>query len=128
MKNILSILFMATIAVNTMAQLTEQQALDAKRFEYKYARAIDRQDTLSLGIILTFSHSTELECIHMTDTSGAINRVVIRPRDYPGYVDLYQDQLDRVVFEWRGDGSGNSMMYFSIGKYEGKRIWLPEKH
>jgi hypothetical protein len=110
------------LSVHSYSQLTEAQYEDSKRFRHKYARTIDQQDTLLNNCLLTLSHSTELECIHMTDTSGTIHMVWIRPRDYPGWVVFHADFEDYVTFEYRGDGSGNSCTYFSISKFDGSPL------
>jgi len=120
----LLIIFSILLSTNSFGQLTPEQEKDSRRFRNNYARAIDQQDTLINNCILTFSHSTSLECIHMTDTSGTINVVSIRPRDYPGYVNFHSDFEGHVIFEYRGDGSGNPLMFFSVSKIDGNSTWL----
>ena len=108
-----------------LSQFSEEQAARSKRFEHVFARSIERVDTLQMDVILTYSHNTEFECIHLTDVTGKIHLVDIRLRgSLPGYIQLYKDELAEVIFEIRYAGSENRPLYFSINKYNGSKKWL----
>jgi|GEM_PF-2321734 len=52
-----------------------------------------------MDIVLTFSHSTDYNCVHMTGTTGTIHLVDLRGRKVPGYIQLHKDNEDVVIFE-----------------------------
>ena len=99
---------------------------DTKRFNRNYARAIDDQETLMSGNVLTFSHSTDYECVHLTDTYGIIHLIDIRGRTAPGYFILFEDRPSKVIFEVRGSGSGNPPFYLAVSKFNCEFTWLPD--
>lgn len=100
---------------------------ESQRFTHNYGRSIDSTLFLSNNCQLTYSHNTLFKCIHITDTTGTIHLVNIRYRDhYDGYTKFLNDDLDKVIFLYRGNGSGNPIYCFQISKYDGSRKSLGE--
>lgn len=127
MKTNLLIILIVSFSSNAEAQIKMEDCKESERFTHNYARTIDSTLFLSNNCQLTYSHNTLFKCIHITDTAGIIHLVDIRYRDdYNGYTELLNDHWNKVIFLYRGNGSGNPNYCFQISKYDGSKKWWGE--
>lgn len=103
-----------------------QWPANSNMFNKNYASIIASQVTLTSGNILTLSHNTIYECIHLTDSMNNIHLIDIREISSPGYCILYEDQETAVLFKYRGSGSDNPTFYLSVSKTNCELTWITE--
>jgi hypothetical protein len=105
------------------SQLHKDDLDDARRFDRNYCRSVDATFELSGGFTLTFSHSTNFKCVHLTDSGAQIHLIDIRYRKGQGFLKFLKDEAEKVWFQHRGSGSDNPFLYFYVRKSDLDVIW-----
>ncbi|MBW1294828.1 hypothetical protein [Aquimarina litoralis] len=119
-------IILTTFYVNiTFCQIGEKDIEKAKKFEHQYAEIIDSTKALTQNSSLIYSHNSLFRCIHLNGTDNKIFTVgIVYLDDFSGYMEFKKDLNEKVLFEVRGDGSGNKPFYIMIDKITGEKKFI----
>lgn len=106
----------------TFCQIGEKDIEQAKKLEHQYAEIIDSTKVLTENASLVYSRDSLFRCIHLNGTDNKIFTVdIVYLDDFSGYAEFKKDLKEKVLFEMRGDGSGNAPFYMTIDKSTGEK-------
>jgi len=114
--------FLLMLCFTSFAQTKEKDAHLVSELGSKFAASIDSTRILSGNSKLTYSHDSLFKCIHLTGPNGQVSLIDVRYLgNHRGYVKFKADQEDYVLFDYRGDGSGNPAFLMKVNKRTGTK-------